>query len=106
MGKNESPMQTVQRELTEELKANKIDFDKYKMKKVIDVSIVRENVKRTVRYFSAPLQIDMDELSLRKWQGKVEGVGLGWFIAEEIHHLNVRPEDRAAINRFFEENGF
>ena len=104
--KNESPEQTVQRELKEELKANKIDFGKYKMKKVRDVGIVRENGEHIIRYFSASLQIDMDELSLRRWQGKVEGEGLGWFTAEEIHHLDVRPEDRAAINHFFEENGF
>lgn len=103
--KNESPKQTVQRELKEELTANKIDFGKYKMKKVHYVDIVRENGKHIIRYFSASLEIDMDELSLRRWQGKVEGEGLGWFTAEEIHHLEVRPEDRAAINYFFEENG-
>jgi hypothetical protein len=49
----------------------------------------------------------MDDLRLRRMNGKkVEGEGLGWFTAEEIHHLNVRPEDRTAINHFFEENGY
>jgi len=53
-----------------------------------------------------PMDVPLYELSLRRWRGKVEGEGLGWFTAEEIHHLDVRPEDRAAINHFFEENGF
>jgi hypothetical protein len=48
----------------------------------------------------------MDKLRLRPdKKGVVEGEGLGWFTAEEIHHLTVRPEDRIAIDYFFRKYG-
>jgi hypothetical protein len=60
-----------------------------------------------VRYFSAELNYDMDCLTLKRnaHEGKVEGEGLGWFTAEEIGHLMVRPEDRSAISTFFRKRG-
>lgn len=73
-----------------------------------DIRIRRgEDSEIGVRYFTAPLNLGMDELTLRfnPVDGKVEGEGLGWFTAEEIHHLPLRPEDRVALQRFFEQSG-
>jgi hypothetical protein len=49
----------------------------------------------------------MDRLTLRynSAEGKVEGEGLGWFTAEEIHHVWLRPEDRIAVEQFFQRRG-
>jgi hypothetical protein len=35
----------------------------------------------------------------------VEGEGLGWFTAEEVNHIWLRPEDRVAVEKFFEQSG-
>ena len=60
-----------------------------------------------VRYFSSALDRDMDKLKLRRnlKEDFVEGQGLGWFSAEEVHHLALRPEDRIAIAAFFKKHG-
>jgi len=49
----------------------------------------------------------MDKLTLtyNSAERKVEGEGLGWFTAEEIHHMWLSPEDRVAVEKFFEQNG-
>jgi hypothetical protein len=49
----------------------------------------------------------MDKLTLRRNSKEdfVEGQGLGWFSAEEVHHLVLRPEDRIAIAAFFKKHG-
>lgn len=59
------------------------------------------------RYFAAPLDRGMDKLALayNSAEQKVEGEGLGWFTAEEVNHMWLRPEDRAAVEKFFEQNG-
>lgn len=102
--RNESPKNAVRREVNEELEANGIDFRKFAMKNLCYVTIRRGSGKDSISYFYASLDIDMDELRLKR-QGKVEGEGLAWFTAEEIHHLMMRPEDRIAINKFFQKNG-
>jgi 8-oxo-dGTP pyrophosphatase MutT (NUDIX family) len=60
-----------------------------------------------VRYFSAALNFDMDKLRLKRnrEEHKVEGEGLAWFSAEEVHHLMMRPEDRIAVATFFKKHG-
>jgi 8-oxo-dGTP pyrophosphatase MutT (NUDIX family) len=60
-----------------------------------------------VTYFSAALDLNMDKLTLRRNpdDDKVEGEGIGWFSAEEIHHIMVRPQDRVAISTFFKKHG-
>ncbi len=59
------------------------------------------------RYFTAPLERGMDSLTLKynSEEKKVEGDGLGWFTAEEVHHMWLRPEDRIAVEKFFEQSG-
>ena len=59
------------------------------------------------RYFAALLDRGMDNLTLTysPAEQKVEGEGLGWFTAEEVNHMWLRPEDRVAIEKFFEQNG-
>lgn len=104
--KDETPKETAYREVEEELNAIGINIRELVLKKIGDVLIRHENGKGLVRYFSSSLDISMDKLLLKKNEdeNKVEGEGLGWFTAEEIHHLMVRPEDRIAIAEFFKKN--
>ena len=104
----ENPEDTVLREIKEELEI--CDKEKYpkisNFRKLDPVPIGREDGKRLIAYYSCLLEVDMDKLRLIKRSGKkIEGEGLAWFTAEEIHHLTVRPEDRVAINKFFKESG-
>ena len=71
-----------------------------------DVS-VDHGERNGVRYFTSALDLDMDKLTLKRnlEENKVEGEGLGWFSAEEVHHLMLRPEDRTAIATFFKKHG-
>ena len=94
-------------EVKEELETIGINQDELVFEKVDKVLINGENGKGKVEYFSSSLDIGMDKLGLRmnNDDNKVEGEGLGWFTAEEIHHLMMRPEDRIAIAKFFEKNG-
>jgi hypothetical protein len=53
-------------------------------------------------------ELASDALLALRWNAdhrKVEGEGLGWFNAEELRHLLVRPEDRTAIEAFFAAHG-
>jgi len=72
-----------------------------------DVQIRRKKGTCAIRYFSSPLDVDMDGLRLKrsKNEKKVEGEGLGWFTAEEVHHLVMRPEDRIAVTELFRVTG-
>ena len=102
----ERPKRAAIREIREELG---IELRDANVKALCDVTIQRGGSSSAlgVRYFSAELNYDMDCLSLRRnaHEGKVEGEGLGWFTAEEITHLVVRPEDRIAISTFFQKHG-
>ncbi|MFL5245256.1 MAG: NUDIX domain-containing protein [Gemmataceae bacterium] len=70
------------------------------------VCVARADGACSIQYFHYLLDYDLDKLTLRpNRKGKVEGEGLGWFTAEEIHHLMVRPEDRIAVDNFFREHG-
>jgi len=100
----ERPKQAALREVQEELG---ITSNKIGLADLCDVSVSRADGSHTARYFSSVLDLDMDCLTLRRspQEAKVEGHGLGWFTAEEIHHLLVCPEHRIAIARFFQRNG-
>lgn len=108
-GKRENrktPEQTVRREIKEELKAEG-NLKELEIQPLLSVTVRRKNGMLSIQYFSALLGIGMDKLQLKKNKDKdkVEGEGLGWFTAEETHHLKMRPEDRVAVNKFFQENG-
>jgi 8-oxo-dGTP pyrophosphatase MutT (NUDIX family) len=78
------------------------------MKFLCDVRVDHGGRKASgVKYFSAPLDLDMDKLTLKRnsEDDRVEAEGIAWFSAEEIHHIIVRPEDRIAIATFFERHG-
>ncbi len=102
----EQPKHAVLREVREELG---IHPDKVPLKALCDVRIRRKNGNEALglTYFSSVLELDMDGLTLRRSSKdhKVEGQGLAWFTAEEIHHMVVRPEDRIAIGTFFQRSG-
>ena len=106
LNSGEQPRKAVLREVQEEIG---IAPEKIALKALCDVKLCRQNGNSVigVRYFSAELEIDMDKLTLRRnsTDNKVEGEGLGWFTAEEIHHLMVRPEDRVAVSSFFKRHG-
>lgn len=95
-----SPIRTAVREVAEELG---IGLDPRRVRPLGEVAVPRDGGPLVVAYFCAPLDCDMSQLTLRLQPDSciVEGEGLGWFTAEEIGRLPVRPEDRVAIDRFF-----
>lgn len=103
---SERPKNAAIREVHEELGIKLHDAS---VKALCDVKIKRANARGAlgVRYFCAELDYDMDRLTLKRnpHEGKVEGEGLGWFTAEEVGHLMVRPEDRIALGMFFRKHG-
>jgi 8-oxo-dGTP pyrophosphatase MutT (NUDIX family) len=102
----EEPEAGALREVTEELG---IASSEITLEPLCDIRIRRDagSDELRARYFVAALDLGMDGLSLRynPKEGKVEGDGLGWFTAEEMHHMWLRPEDRAAVTKFFERCG-
>src|SRR5262245_39131119 len=102
----EEPIVGALREVEEELGIPSTDI---RLELLCDVPIRRNDDSNELgaRYFSATLNLGMDKLVLQynSEEGKVEGEGLGWFTAEEIHHMWMRPEDRVAVERYFEESG-
>jgi hypothetical protein len=72
------------------------------------VKVARNGQQVEIHYFQYRFDHDMDRLTLRRNDDddrKVEGEGLAWFTAEEIHHLVIRPEDRVALDYFFRTHG-
>jgi 8-oxo-dGTP pyrophosphatase MutT (NUDIX family) len=106
LDEGEEPAAGVLRELEEELG---ILASEIVLEPLCDVRIRRDADpgETGARYFAASLDLGMDRLTLRynSAEGKVEGEGLGWFTAEEIHHVWLRPEDRIAVEQFFQRRG-
>jgi 8-oxo-dGTP pyrophosphatase MutT (NUDIX family) len=103
--KSEQPKDAAIREVREELG---IVLPKRKLEHLCDLPLQRGTARNMgVRYFSCALDLDMDRLALQRNrdEDKVEGEGLGWFTAEEIPHLRVRPTDRSAIELFYRQRG-
>ena len=106
INKGEAPKAAAIREVREELGIVLLGNN---LKRLCDVRIQRGAPKITgFRFFTCPLDVDMDRLTLQvnRDEGKVEGEGLAWFTAEEIHHLLIRPIDREAIGLFYRDNGY
>ena len=101
----EDPQDAVLREVEEELEI--INYQLQAMEELRDVEIIRKDGPLLIRYFKSHLDVGMDRLRLKwnKKEKKVEGEGLGWFTAEEVHHLMMRPEDCIAVEYFFQANG-
>jgi 8-oxo-dGTP pyrophosphatase MutT (NUDIX family) len=101
--RDERPEEAAMREVEEELGIKLIAT---RLEELCRVCVERANGTWSIHYFRYSLDYDLDKLRLhRNHEGKVEGEGLGWFSAEEIHHLLVRPEDRIAVDTFFREHG-
>jgi len=102
----EDPAAGALREVEEELG---IESAEITLDFLCDVRVQRnaDSDEIGARYFAAPLNLGMDKLTLmyNSEEGKVEGEGLGWFTAEEINHMWLRPEDRVAVTKFFERSG-
>jgi len=103
VNRGERPKETALREACEEL-----GIRPSKLQSLCKVKV--DHVQRSnsaIKYFIAVLEFDMDKLTLRRntEEDKVEGEGLGWFSAEEVHHAMLRPEDRIAIAAFFRKYG-
>jgi len=104
----ENLKQTVRREVEEELEIIGVKIGELKMEKLLNVPIRRQKDRCfLIGYFSSLLDVGMDKLRLKKNEdeNKIEAEGIGWFTAEEIYHLVMRPEDRIAVTNFFEKNG-
>jgi len=103
---SEDPMSGALREVEEELGISQTEIS---LNFLCDVRIQRNAnpIEIGARYFTAPLERGMDRLALKynSEEEKVEGEGLGWFTAEEVHHMWLRPEDRIAVEKFFEQSG-
>ena len=89
------PIKTACRELEEELEGYQLAADL--LRPLCRVKVVRPTRFPVVHYFAAPLNRKISEIRL-----KVEGNGLGLFSHAQIDYLPVRPEDRLAIERFFQ----
>ena len=89
------PRRAACRELGEELDGIELGPDS--LEPVCCVRVVRSTRLPVVHYFAAPLGRRVSEIRL-----KTEGDGLGLFSRAQIDHLPVRPEDRLAIERFFQ----
>jgi 8-oxo-dGTP pyrophosphatase MutT (NUDIX family) len=85
---NETPIEAVRREVREELKiCQGLDSTGSQLTELAEVPIVRGEGTLVVKYYSCPLNYGLDQLALQpNAGGKVEGEGLAWFSAEEIHH--------------------
>ena len=105
--KKELPVKGLIREVEEELEMNGAKINRIDMKNLCDVRIRRGQAMYSIRYFCSRLEVGMDGLRLKRneEESKVEGEGLGWFTAEEVQHLMMRPEDRIAVTNFFRKNG-
>jgi 8-oxo-dGTP diphosphatase len=104
--KGEDAKEAAIREVQEELG---IALPRSRLKHLSDVLLQRGTPKPTsVRYFSCPLDLEMDGLRLQRnrEEDKVEAEALGWFTAEEINHLLVKPADRSAIDLFYRQHGY
>jgi 8-oxo-dGTP pyrophosphatase MutT (NUDIX family) len=101
---DEQPKEAAKREVEEELG---LILDATRLENLGELVIVaRADGTSAVQYFQYLLDYDLNKLTLRPHPGGiVEGEGLGWFTAEEIHHLMIRPEDRIAVDRFFHSRG-
>jgi 8-oxo-dGTP pyrophosphatase MutT (NUDIX family) len=100
----EDSIAAVIREVEEELD---IKLKKEDLHKLSTVKVARVGQSPEIDYFSYLLSLDLSQLILQPHppDGKAEGEGIGWFSAEEIHHLLIRPEDRIAITSFFGKQG-
>jgi 8-oxo-dGTP pyrophosphatase MutT (NUDIX family) len=103
--KGENPKDAALREIREELAGAPIKREA--LEHLTDVIVSRREGPCLVRYFECSLETEMYKLHLKmdEKHKKVEGEGLAWFTAEEVHHLPMRPEDRAAAATFFEKFG-
>lgn len=93
---NEAPYGALMREMGEEVEGLIVDFYE---PKTIDIPIYRAEVDLGMIFYVG--RVRHMEIRLRG----DESLGYGFFTPEEIHHLMVRPEDRAAIGRFLQERG-
>jgi len=109
----EEPKDAAKREVKEELglvepKKRALVLKAARLKELgPPARVSRPNGIGFIQYFCYGLDHDLDKLRLL-WNAEtemVEGEGLGWFNAEEIHHLMVRPEDRIALIDFFKNDG-
>lgn len=64
------------------------------------VRVMRELDQPHTHFFSAPLLVNLRELKLE------QGDGFAYFYQEEFQYLQIRPEDRLALERYFENQGF
>lgn len=97
VNENESSIETVSREVMEEIGYLVAETPTFHT----EVFIQTAPGKHTVEYFGFATKINIRDLKLQT----AECEGVGWFSPEEIHHLQIKPEDRIALNNFFSSRG-
>lgn len=90
----ETPMECLEREIEEEIGLNRYGFDKF----LLEVPIWREEKGMSMMFYSCRI------LEVIEIIGE-ESLGYALFNPEEINHILLRPEDRAAIAYFLKEMG-
>ena len=96
---NGDPGKTACRELREELCGFQLSPDS--LQPLCRVKVVRGNEFPVVHYFVALLNVTISGLSLKN-----EGDAIGLFSSEEIDRLPMRPEDKLAVERYFQGEEF
>jgi len=94
---DERPAIAACREIEEELEYN---IDLTSLHYLGAVRVLRDSDCATMHYFSIPFLSNLSELKLH------EGDGLAYFHQEELHLLQMRPEDRLALDKHFHGLGF
>ena len=89
------PQRADSNELRDELAGYESEPDSFEP--LCCIRVTRPNRHPLIHYYTAPLDRTIYQLTLRE-----EGSGLGLFSQEEIDHIPIRPEDRLAIERFFQ----
>lgn len=97
---NETPEDTVRREVKEELKlVGRFCGLRKSFREMKPLHSVNKH-----EFFKAPLDTEMDRLILRKDKtyNKVEAEGIGWFSEKEVCNMGIRTNALAALKAYFE----
>lgn len=94
---DEQPKRAACREIEEELQYS---IDLASLNYLGAIRVLRDSGCATMHYFSVPFLSNLSALKLH------EGDGFAYFYQEELHLLQMRPEDRLALDKHFHALGF
>lgn len=97
MDPDEDSASTVIREIQEELD---VILRAQDMRYLGAVSLPGGDASDEAHYYSAPLPVELNRLSLR------EGSGFALFGHEDLHTLRIPPQEKLALERHYAQKGF